>query len=190
MQREGRGREGEKSHLPFSPFLPFASLCLLPWILTTLCFCWSLQWTGVNGFPPICSGGVINTTLYNVLNYPAGMMPLTVVTEDDLQQLKDPSVYPRSGAMEKFVVKVRASGTMLSLKKKYHNWDHFLSLCSGSVFFLIGWHGSQVSLEGQGLFTQYCWCTVNRISDKFRFSGTQVMVVRGVAAEVLIWIWE
>ena len=89
----------------------------------------------MNGFPPICSGGVINTTLYNVLNYPAGMMPLTVVTEDDLQQLKDPSVYPGSGAMEKFVVKVRASGTMLSLKKKYHNWDHFLSLCSGSFFF-------------------------------------------------------
>ena len=59
-------------------------------------------------FRPLCSGGVSYTTLYNVLNYPAGMMPVTVVTETDLQQLKDPAVYPRSGVLEKFVVKVRA----------------------------------------------------------------------------------
>ena len=52
------------------------------------------------------AAGVVYTTLYNLLNYPAGVMPFGRVTEQDVQQLRDPSVYPRRGAYEKFCVKV------------------------------------------------------------------------------------
>lgn len=49
--------------------------------------------------------GISYTTLYNLLNYPAGMIPVTTVTDDDVSKLKNPSIYPCTGAMEKFVVK-------------------------------------------------------------------------------------
>ncbi|KAL8614339.1 hypothetical protein ACOMHN_007677 [Nucella lapillus] len=63
-------------------------------------------------FPAVTSGmedntfsGMVYMSLYNLVNYPAGILPVTAVTEADLTQLRDPALYPRSGAFEKFIVK-------------------------------------------------------------------------------------
>lgn len=45
------------------------------------------------------------TALFNVLNYPAGALPVTTVTEQDIQHLKDPSVYPCSGTFQRALIK-------------------------------------------------------------------------------------
>lgn len=63
-------------------------------------------------FPAVTSGtedyalgGAVYTTLYNLLNYPAGYMPVTKVTQDDLEKLNDPFLYPLKGSLEKHIKK-------------------------------------------------------------------------------------
>ncbi|XP_076451083.1 fatty-acid amide hydrolase 1-like [Babylonia areolata] len=57
------------------------------------------------GFEDHVLSGAVYTTLYNLVNYPVGILPVTTITQQDIQRVKDPSVYPRSGAFEKFIVK-------------------------------------------------------------------------------------
>ena len=51
----------------------------------------------------LTTGGASYTTLYNVLNYPAGSIPVTKVTAIDETKMKD---YPTKRAYEKFIKKV------------------------------------------------------------------------------------
>ena len=48
-------------------------------------------------------GGVTYTTLYNLLNYPAGSIPVTKVTAVDEKKMEN---YPTKRAHEKFIKKV------------------------------------------------------------------------------------
>ncbi|XP_076440673.1 fatty-acid amide hydrolase 1-like isoform X3 [Babylonia areolata] len=57
------------------------------------------------GFEEVVFCSIIYTALYNLLNYPAGSVPVTTVTQQDLQRLRDPSVFPCSGLHQKFMVK-------------------------------------------------------------------------------------
>lgn len=45
-------------------------------------------------------GGVTYTVMYNLLNYPAGSLPVTTVTSEDTEKLKD---YPSKRVYEKFI---------------------------------------------------------------------------------------
>ena len=58
------------------------------------------------------TGGVTYTTLYNVLNYPAGSVPVTKVTAIDETKMKD---YPTKRAYEKFIKKVSRFATLLEV---------------------------------------------------------------------------
>ena len=49
------------------------------------------------------SAGVTYTTLYNLLNYPAGMLNVTNVTQTDVDNFKD---YPSNNWSEKFITEV------------------------------------------------------------------------------------
>lgn len=53
-------------------------------------------------------GGVTYTSLYNVLNYPAGSVPVTKVTAIDETKMKD---YPTKRAYEKFIKKYYSAGS-------------------------------------------------------------------------------
>lgn len=54
------------------------------------------------------AGGATYTTLYNVVNYPAGVVPVTKVTAVDETKMKD---YPTKRAYEKFIKKYFSAGT-------------------------------------------------------------------------------
>ncbi|KAL8590442.1 hypothetical protein ACOMHN_011655 [Nucella lapillus] len=56
------------------------------------------------GYEEVVFYSIAYTALFNLLNYPAGALPVTTVTDRDLQRLKDPSVYPCTGAFEKLVI--------------------------------------------------------------------------------------
>jgi len=49
------------------------------------------------------SAGVTYTTLYNLLNYPAGMLNVTNVTQTDVDNFKD---YPSNNWSEKLIAEV------------------------------------------------------------------------------------
>lgn len=51
----------------------------------------------------IIAGGVTYTTLYNVLNFPAGCVPVTKVTAQDETNMAN---YPSKTGTEKFIKKV------------------------------------------------------------------------------------
>lgn len=53
-----------------------------------------------HGTVQYCTAGVTYTTLYNLLNYPAGMLKVTKVTEQDVVNLK---TYPSNTWTEKYV---------------------------------------------------------------------------------------
>lgn len=46
------------------------------------------------------------TTLYNLLDYPAGSLPVTAVTEEDIVKVNDSTSYPLTGLFEKAVKRV------------------------------------------------------------------------------------
>ena len=48
-------------------------------------------------------GGCVYSTMYNLLNYPAGVVPVTKVTEQDIQEMAD---YPQKTKFEKNIKKV------------------------------------------------------------------------------------
>ena len=54
------------------------------------------------------TGAVTYTVLYNLLDYPAGSMPVTMVNEQDELDL---AMYPAETAFEKYIKKVSSSFT-------------------------------------------------------------------------------
>ncbi|KAL3831810.1 hypothetical protein ACJMK2_023513 [Sinanodonta woodiana] len=54
-------------------------------------------------------GGVTYTTLYNLLDYPAGTVPVTKVTKEDEAEMKD---YPTRTRYERFIKKYFSEGTV------------------------------------------------------------------------------
>lgn len=49
---------------------------------------------------------LVATTLYNLLDYPAGNLPVTAVTEEDIVKVNDSTSYPLTGLFEKAVKRV------------------------------------------------------------------------------------
>lgn len=54
-------------------------------------------------------GGCVYSTMYNLLNYPAGVLPVTKVTEQDI---KDMANYPNKTKFEKNIKKMMLGGTV------------------------------------------------------------------------------
>ncbi|XP_078320644.1 vitamin D3 hydroxylase-associated protein-like [Crassostrea virginica] len=54
-------------------------------------------------------GGCVYSTMYNLLNYPAGVVPVTKVTEQDIQDMAD---YPQKTMFEKNIKKMMLGGTV------------------------------------------------------------------------------
>lgn len=56
-------------------------------------------------FLNVIIGGCVYSTMYNLLNYPAGVLPVTKVTEQDI---KDMANYPNKTKFEKNIKKVKS----------------------------------------------------------------------------------